>query len=228
MFQKNQPCGQQQNTGQTNSHRRRSQIQKPGSSVSAQFIHPPCHDCKNRNRIIETVVDHQRQHKRKKRIPCLLHQPGKQKKSKKFIRHIIYKHDLPVRLKKTSRRHQKDTADKSHIRFHLILEQKIITQDAGGQYADHHVRDQNIYHGDLRQQTSDQNVWAKISVIREFISIAPAAKPQKIRKNRFLRETCIPQRLRKRCMLTHPVRIGTEHRSFRYKQIDQNKKQGRQ
>ena len=79
-------------------------------------------------------------------------------------------------------------------------------------------------HGDLRQQTADQDIRAQDPIIGELISIAAASEFDPGRKKRVLFQTCVPYSLGKSGVLTQPVRLRTEDSFVRYGQSDQYEK----
>ena len=73
-----------------------------------------------------------------------------------------------------------------------------------------HIADQDPDHGNLREQTSDQDIRSQKTIVRELITVYSAAQAEPVRQKSMLFQTGVPDRLCKCGVLAQPVHMGTE------------------
>ena len=127
-------------------------------------------------------------------------------------------------MEHASRGHKENGSREGKNRRDIFTAQPDIAQQDRGKVYDQHVTDEDMDHGDLRQQAADQYIRPQESIVGKLITIAAASKLEPGWKQRVLLHTCIPYSFGKSGMLAEPIRMRTEHCSFRNRHGDQYKK----
>ena len=87
-----------------------------------------------------------------------------------------------------------------------------------------HIADQDPDHGNLREQTSDQDIRSQKTIVRELITVYSAAQTEPVRKKSMLFQAGVPDRFCKCGVLAQPVHMGTEDAALRYHEYSEQYK----
>ena len=124
-------------------------------------------------------------------------------------------------MEKTARSHEQDTPCEGRDRTQMFAPQPCIAEEDRGEIHGQHVAGKDIDHGNLRQQTADQDVRAQEAVISELEAIAAAAQTDPGRQKRALFQAGVSYRLSQCGVLAQPVCMGTEYSAIRHDHGDE-------
>ena len=124
-------------------------------------------------------------------------------------RHIVYKHDLVVRLIKGGRGHQKRCPCKGKPDRNPACFQPEKAQNAAGVNPQQSIASHQIFHLHRRKQASQQHIRSQQTIISKVIPAAASSQRQILWDQPPALQHRLPQSLCRCCMLAVPV----SHRS---------------
>ena len=170
----------------------------------------------------------QRHHEQQQRLfpgPMPAQHPQESPQQK---RHVVDKHDVPVYMKKASGSQKQASAQQGQLRPKPRLPQQKIEQNHAAQITGHRIGNDDIFHGNLGQETAKQHIRPQIPIISKIINVAPAAQGELSRKQRALRKNRLPHGVRNGHMLGQPVSGGAVETSGDPGEKDQQRRQNQQ